>query len=69
MRLYYLRYLLILKRRYNTDMKQIFNDSFFRFLLGFVAILTVSFALTFAIDIYAQKQQNAQNATVVEVAD
>jgi len=47
-------------------MKQIFNDSFFRFLLGFVAIITVSFALTFAIDIYAQKQQETQNAAVVE---
>jgi len=52
--------------RYNADMGKIFNDSFFRFLLGFVAIITISFALTFAIDIYAQKQQETQNAAVVE---
>lgn len=50
-------------------MKNIFNDSFFRFLLGFVAILSVSFALTFAIDIYAQKQDEAQRAAVVEAVE
>jgi hypothetical protein len=50
-------------------MKKIFNDSFFRFLLGFVAILTLSFALTFAIDIYAQRQDEVQKAVIVEAVD
>lgn len=37
-------------------MGKIFNDTFFRFLLGFVLILGASFAVTFAVDYYAESQ-------------
>jgi hypothetical protein len=33
-------------------MKNLFTDTFFRFLLGFVGILFLSFAVTFAADQY-----------------
>ena len=54
---------------YNKNMKKIFTDSFFKFLLGFVAILTASFVLTFAIDRYAQNHQEVQKAVIVEAVE
>jgi hypothetical protein len=52
-------------------MRDIFNDSFFRITVGFVAILALSFGITVAIDKYASGERDTavgeRQAAVVSI--
>jgi len=47
-------------------MGKIFNDSFFRFVLGFIGIIALSFGITFAADHYAEKEAAAAQAAAAQ---
>ncbi len=48
-------------------MKQLFNENFFNFLFGFLAILGVSFLILFATFVYVEDDQPAPQQPITDV--
>lgn len=47
-------------------MSQYLNKSFYKFLLGFVAIIAISFVFLSFVKIYEESQVNAENNSITE---
>jgi len=47
-------------------MKGVFNDTFFKFVIGFFGIILASFCVTVALDYYDEQHPGKQAASVFE---
>lgn len=52
--------------RYNKNMRDLFNKTFFSFLFKFIAIIVISFIVVSAVGYYANSKSESETASSIE---